>query len=107
MFAEKMSIMKSVALASILMGFIHTVQSRRVSFIIIILAGLQIRVCTGMLFFLLLNQNICCGYYKEPSQWDGSFEHLNHIFKLMGKEIHALLDVQTILVWTHVKLYTN
>ena len=30
--------------------------------------GLQIRVCTGKLFFLSLNQNICCGYSKEPSQ---------------------------------------
>ena len=27
------------------------------------------------LFFLFLNQNICCGYSIEPSQWDGSFEH--------------------------------
>ena len=30
--------------------------------------GLQIRVCTGKLLFLLLSQNICCGYSKEPSQ---------------------------------------
>ena len=22
-----------------------------------------------------LNQNICFGYSKEPSQWDGSFKH--------------------------------
>ena len=26
-------------------------------------------------FFLFLNQNTYCGYSKEPSQWDGSFEH--------------------------------
>ena len=25
----------------------------------------------------LFNQNICCGYSKELSQWDGSFEHQN------------------------------
>ena len=31
-------------------------------------SGLQIRVRTGKLFFLFLNQNICCGYSKEPSQ---------------------------------------
>ena len=29
---------------------------------------LQIRVRTGKLFFLFLNQNICCGYSKELSQ---------------------------------------
>ena len=33
--------------------------------------------------FLFLNQNICCGYSKEPSRWDGSFEHTKHMFKLM------------------------
>ena len=25
--------------------------------------------------FLFLNQDICCGCSKEPSQWDGSFYH--------------------------------
>ena len=30
--------------------------------------GLQIRVGTEKLFFLFLNQNICCGYSKELSQ---------------------------------------
>ena len=30
--------------------------------------GLQIRLHPGNLFFLFLNQNICCGYSKEPSQ---------------------------------------
>ena len=28
----------------------------------------QIRVRTGEIVFLFLNQNICCGYSKEPSQ---------------------------------------
>ena len=65
-------------------------------------AGLQIRVCTGKLFFLFLNQNICCGYSKEPSQWDASFEHPKHMFKLIGKEINAILGAQTILIWTHI-----
>ena len=43
------------------------------------LAGLQIRVYYKMywkLFFLFLNQNICCGYSKELS--DGSFEEPKH-----------------------------
>ena len=31
-------------------------------------AGLKLRVCTKKLIFLFLNQNICCGYSKEPSQ---------------------------------------
>ena len=39
---------------------------------------------------------------KEPFQWDGSFEHPKQMFKLMGKEINAILGAQTILIWTHV-----
>ena len=35
--------------------------------IIVLSVDLQIRVCTRKLFFLILNQNICCGYSKEPS----------------------------------------
>ena len=31
-------------------------------------AGLKIRVRNENLFFLFLNQNICCGFSKEPSQ---------------------------------------
>ena len=65
------------------------------------LSDLQIRVHTGKLFFLFLNQNICCGYSKERSQWDGSFEHPKHMFKLMDKEINAILGAQTILIWTY------
>ena len=33
---------------------------------------MRLRVGTKILIFLFLNQNICCGYSKEPSQWDGS-----------------------------------
>ena len=44
-------------------------------------------VHTEKLFFLFLNQNKSCGYSKEPSQWDGSFEHPKHMLKLIGKEI--------------------
>ena len=43
------------------------------------------------LIFLFLNQNICCGYSKEPSQWDGPFEHPKHVLKLMGEKIFTLL----------------
>ena len=36
--------------------------------IVVIFTGPQIRVLNGKLFFLFLNQNMCCGYSKEPSQ---------------------------------------
>ena len=32
------------------------------------LSSLQIRVCNQKLILLFLNQNICCGYSKEPFQ---------------------------------------
>ena len=54
-------------------------------------SSLQIRVCIGKLFSLLLIQNICCGYSKEPSHGDISFEHPKHTFKLMGKKIIKIL----------------
>ena len=52
-------------------------------------AGLQ------RIFFLFLNQNICWRYSKEPSQWDGSFEHPNiclkwWVRKLMQFSVHKL-----------------
>ena len=43
------------------------------------------------IIFLFLNQKICCGYSKVPSQWDGSFEHPKHMLKLMGKKIFTTL----------------
>ena len=41
--------------------------------------------------FLFLNQNICCGYSKERSRWDVSFEHLKHMVKIIGKKIFTIL----------------
>ena len=32
------------------------------------------------------NQNICCGYSKEQSQWDSSFELLKHMSKLVDEK---------------------
>ena len=44
------------------------------------------------LFFLLISQqNICCGYQREPSKLDGSFENPKQMFKLMGKEKMTIL----------------
>ena len=42
--------------------------------------GLQIKSVYWKPFSLFLIQNICCGYSKEPSQGDGSFEHQKHMF---------------------------
>ena len=60
--------------------------------LLLLLSGLQIRVCIGKLFSLFLIQNICCGYSKEPSQLDCSFEHPKHMFRLMGKKIVTILS---------------
>ena len=32
---------------------------------------------------------------------ESSFEHQKHMFKLMGKEISAILGAPTILIWTY------
>ena len=49
------------------------------------MAGLWLRVGNKKIIFLFLNQNICCGYSKEPSQWDGCFEHPKHELQIMVK----------------------
>ena len=41
---------------------VHTVRAQTT------LTGLKLRVRNENLIFLFLNQNICCGYSKEPSQ---------------------------------------
>ena len=61
----------------------------------------QIRVRNWKLFFLFLNQNICCGYSKEPSHRDGSFEHPKHMFKLMDKKIITIYARVFLLNWTY------
>ena len=56
--------------------------------------GIQIRSpnkCVMDFFFLFINQNIFCGYSKEPSPMDSSFEHPKTMFKLMGKKITTML----------------
>ena len=51
--------------------------------------GLQIRLRIWKLYFLFLKQYICCGYSKEPSLLECSFEHQKHMFNLMGKKLHV------------------
>ena len=53
------------------------------------------------MFFLFLNQNICCGYSKEPSQWDGSFKHPKHMLKIMGKKIFTILRWNFLFILTY------
>ena len=51
------------------------------------------------LFFLFLNENICSGYSKELSRWDGSFEHPKRMFKLIDKKIIATLRKLFLFNW--------
>ena len=66
-------------------------------------SGLQINVRNWKLFFLFLNQNICCECSKEPSQWDGSFENPKQMFRLLGKKIIAFLRSKSLLNWPYGK----
>ena len=62
-------------------------------------------------FFVYLNQNICCGYSKEPSQYDGSFEHPKLMIKRKVKKVIAtllstqsmfkLMGKEKITIYTH------
>ena len=48
--------------------------------------------CAQLNIFLFLNQNICCGYSKEPSQRDDSFEHPKLMFELVVKKLFTILQ---------------
>ena len=56
---------------------------------------------------LFLTQNICCGYSKESSQWDGSFEHPKHMLKLMGKKIFTILCSKFLYIKSQVSWWGN
>ena len=58
-------------------------------------------MCVTEIIFLILNQSICWGYSKEPSQWEGSFEHPKHMFRLLGKKIFAFLRSKFLYNWTY------
>ena len=51
------------------------------------------------LIFLFINQNICCGYSKEPSQCDNSFENPQHMLKLIGKKIFTILHCKLLFIF--------
>ena len=48
-------------------------------------------MCNRKIIFLFLIQNICCGYSKEPSEWDGSFEHPKLMLNIIDKQIFTIL----------------
>ena len=66
-------------------------------------SGLQIKVRNWNLFFLFLTQNICGWYSKEPSHWDGSFKHPNHVFYFTGKKLITILRSTILLNWAYGK----
>ena len=43
------------------------------------------------IFFLFLNENICCGYSLEAPQRGASNEYPQHIFSLRNKKIIYLI----------------
>ena len=72
-------------------------------------------MCSKKIISLYLNQNVCCEYSKQPSRWDGSFEHPKHMLKMMGKKIFtivrgnfAYLNLRTIanFLWKHMLIKT-
>ena len=66
---------------------------------VILETGLQIRVCTGKLFSYFSTKTYVVGTQKNRLN-----EHPKQMFKLLGKEINAILGAQTILIWTYVEM---
>ena len=64
-------------------------------------SGHQIRVRNQKLFFLFLIQNLCCGCSKEPSYWNGSFEHPKQMLKQRDKKIFTNLRWNVSPIWTY------
>ena len=56
---------------------------------------------TGKLFSYSSTNTYVLGTHKNHlDETVLSFEQPKHMFKLMGKEINAILGAQTILIWT-------
>ena len=49
-----------------------------------------------LIIFLSISFNICFGYSKEPSHWNGSFEYPQHMFWFINKkkkiQLHSLIS---------------
>ena len=72
-------------------------------------SGPRIKACNWKLFFLFLNQSTYVVDAQKnrlnetvlPSQWDGSFEHPKHMFKMKDKQIMAILRWKKCLTWPY------
>ena len=51
-------------------------------------SDILLRMRSIKLIFLFLDRNICCGYSKEPSQWDSYLEH-QRMFKQVYNILHS------------------
>ena len=58
----------------------------------------SVRVRNQKFNFLFFNQNMFCACSKEPSHWDGSFEHQKQMLKLMDKKIFTILVYQDVCI---------
>ena len=76
----------------------HIVGNLMSQLICILFVRTYVKSAYQKVIFLFLNQNICCGYSKEPSQWDGSFEQPKHMLKLMGKKIFTILRSKILFI---------
>ena len=56
--------------------------------------GLKLRVCNRIIFFLFLNQNICCGYSKEPSRFSHTHPYNNEMAPLERLDMGLTPDRQ-------------
>ena len=63
--------------------------------------GLKIRLRYQKLSFLFLNENICCGYSKEWSQWNGSFDYPKHMLQMMSKKLFIILHSTILFILTY------
>ena len=62
----------------------------------------QVGACSWKLFILYLNQNIYCGYSKEQSQWDCSFE--NHWYERVTENYLSSLPIKPYVVGSQYSL---
>ena len=52
-----------------------------------------------VIIFLPINLNMCFGWSKEPSHWDGSFEHPQHMFWLKIRKLFFNYAVLSRILW--------
>ena len=65
---EYLEIRVKIGCSNSVRGGVYSFEKYCCYYFFYIKTGLKLRVRNENLFFLPLNQNICCGYSKEPSQ---------------------------------------